>query len=55
MDKKVKAKQLNKQAIQSSYSQVVEDFGDEDNLNLNDSPEVDKRLAMFKKMRQELL
>lgn len=41
-----------KQGVQSSYSRIMDD-GNEDELN--DSPDVDKRLAMFKKMRQELL
>ena len=31
----------------------MEGFGEEENLH--DSPEVDKRLIMFKKMRQELM
>ena len=26
-----------------------------DDVNLNDSPEVDKRLALFKKMKRELM
>jgi hypothetical protein len=45
---------MNKQATQSSYQQnmMLEEQFDE---SLQDSPEVDKRLAMFKKMRQELL
>ena len=54
MDKKVKAKQQFKQG-QSSYSQVMDNFGEEEGSNTSDSPEVDKRLAMFKKMRQDLL
>jgi len=33
----------------------MEDFGEEDQQSINDSPEVDKRLALYKRMRQELL
>ena len=53
MDKKVKAKQMFQQQ-QSSYSRVMDNI-DEDENPLTDSPEVDKRLAMFKKMRQDLM
>lgn len=55
MDKKAKAKAQFKAGM-SSYSQAMEGFGDEDqSATHHESPEVDKRLAMFKKMRQELL
>jgi hypothetical protein len=51
MDKKTKAKQNFKLGGQSSYSQVMEGYGEEESSHLQDSPEVDKRLAMYKKMR----
>lgn len=46
LDKKVKAKQQFK-AGQTSYSKVMEGIDDDE----NDSPDVDKRLKMYRAMR----
>jgi len=53
LDEKTKAKSQFKQGGVGSYTNTFEGFGDDDHLQ--DSPEVDKRLAMYKQMRHQIM